>query len=75
MPFDHEGVDLIEEWRARPGARAADRPRAPVSGAASPFTPRAAATPEGMELNPRTLLAREWKGKMERVMILDQGFA
>jgi hypothetical protein len=41
----------------------------------SPFTPRATATPEGMELRPGALLVREWKGRMERVMILDQGFA
>jgi hypothetical protein len=41
----------------------------------SAFTPRVAATREGTELRPGALLVREWKGRMERVMILEDGFA
>jgi DUF2924 family protein len=44
-------------------------------GSPSPFRPRIAATREGIELRPGALLVREWKGRMERVMILDEGFA
>lgn len=32
-------------------------------------------TREGVGLKPGTLLVREWKGKLERVMVLDDGFA
>src|SRR5271157_958465 len=39
------------------------------SGPTSPFTPRVAATPKGIELRPGAVLVREWKGQMERVMI------
>jgi Protein of unknown function (DUF2924) len=41
----------------------------------SAFTPRVAATRDGTELRPGALLLREWKGRMERVMILEDGFA
>jgi hypothetical protein len=40
-----------------------------------PFEARAPATREGVELQPGALLVREWNGKLERVMILDRGFA
>jgi Protein of unknown function (DUF2924) len=40
-----------------------------------PFEARVATTRDGTELKPGALLAREWNGKLERVMILDQGFA
>jgi hypothetical protein len=41
----------------------------------SAFRPRVAATREGTELGPGALLLREWKGRTERVMILEDGFA
>src|SRR6202035_2198031 len=40
-----------------------------------PFETRIATTREGTKLNVGTLLAREWNGRIERVMILDKGFA
>ena len=40
-----------------------------------PFEARIATTREGTKLNAGTLLAREWNGRLERVMILDQGVA
>jgi hypothetical protein len=44
-------------------------------GAAVPFYRRAPQTRDGVRLNAVALLAREWQGKLERVMILDEGFA
>jgi hypothetical protein len=41
----------------------------------SALTQRVAATREGAELKPGALLLGEWKGRMERVMILEDGFA
>ena len=41
----------------------------------SPFTKRKPRTRDGIGLNPGALLVREWKGKLERVMVLDKGFA
>jgi hypothetical protein len=41
----------------------------------SPFAVRAPATREGADLRPGALLAREWRGKLERVTALEQGFA
>jgi hypothetical protein len=40
-----------------------------------PFEARIATTREGTELKAGALLAREWNGRLERVMILDQGVA
>jgi hypothetical protein len=40
-----------------------------------PFETRRPATREGTSLKPGTLLVREWKGKPERVMVLENGFA
>jgi hypothetical protein len=40
-----------------------------------PFEARIATTREGTKLQPGALLAREWNGRLERVMILDQGVA
>jgi Protein of unknown function (DUF2924) len=40
-----------------------------------PFEARVATTREGTKLQPGALLAREWNGRLERVMILDKGFA
>jgi hypothetical protein len=40
-----------------------------------PFEARIAVTREGTKLKTGALLAREWNGRLERVMILDQGVA
>jgi Protein of unknown function (DUF2924) len=39
------------------------------------FKTRGPMTRNGTALNPGALLVREWKGKLERVMVLDNGFA
>ena len=44
-------------------------------GVGAPFDRRAPQTREGVGLKAGALLVREWNGKLERVMILDQGFA
>ena len=44
-------------------------------GAAVPFDRRAPQTRDGVGLKAGAMLAREWKGKLERVMILEEGFA
>jgi hypothetical protein len=41
----------------------------------APFDRRAPQTREGGGLKAGALLVREWKGQLERVMILEQGFA
>jgi Protein of unknown function (DUF2924) len=43
--------------------------------AAPRFAPRDPSTRGGVSLKTGALLAREWDGRMERVMILDKGFA
>jgi hypothetical protein len=40
-----------------------------------PFEARIPTTPEGVNLRAGALLTREWKGKLERVMVLEKGFA
>jgi hypothetical protein len=40
-----------------------------------PFEPRIATTRDGTKLKAGALLAREWNGRLERVMILDKGVA
>ena len=45
-----------------------------VSGA-RPFETRGPITREGVGLKSGALLVREWNGRLERVMILDEGFA
>jgi Protein of unknown function (DUF2924) len=40
-----------------------------------PFEARIATTREGTKLTTGALLGREWKGRFERVMVLDKGFA
>ncbi len=42
--------------------------------AAAPFDRRAPQTREGVSLRAGALLVREWKGRLERVMILEEGF-
>jgi hypothetical protein len=41
----------------------------------SPFKTRSPRTQDGTGLNPGALLVRQWKGKLEKVMVLDKGFA
>ena len=41
----------------------------------APFDRRDAQTRDGIALRPGALLVREWRGKLERVMVLDEGFA
>jgi hypothetical protein len=41
---------------------------------ATPFDRRAPETRDGLGLKAGALLVREWKGKLERVMILEEGF-
>ena len=43
--------------------------------ASAPFERRAPQTREGVGLKAGALLVREWKGRLERVMILEEGFA
>jgi hypothetical protein len=44
-------------------------------GVGAPFDRRAPQTREGLGLKAGALLVREWNGRLERVMILDEGFA
>ena len=44
-------------------------------GARAPFDRRDPQTRDGVELKVGALLVREWWGKLERVMVLDEGFA
>jgi hypothetical protein len=44
-------------------------------GLGPPFDRRAPQTREGVDLKAGALLVREWKGRLERVMILEEGFA
>ena len=44
-------------------------------GAGAPFDCRAPQTREGVSLRVGALLVRQWNGKLERVMILEEGFA
>jgi hypothetical protein len=43
--------------------------------ASDPFDRRAPQTRDGVGLKAGALLVREWKGKLERVMVLEEGFA
>jgi hypothetical protein len=44
-------------------------------GVSAPFDRRDPQTREGVGLKAGALLVREWKGRLERVMILEEGFA
>ena len=44
-------------------------------GVGAPFDRRAPQTREGIGLKAGALLVREWKGQLERVMVLEEGFA
>ncbi len=41
----------------------------------APFVNRSPSTCEGVDLRPGAMLAREWCGKLERVTVLDDGYA
>ena len=41
----------------------------------SPFANRLPATRGGVDLRPGAMLAREWRGKLERVAVLENGYA
>jgi hypothetical protein len=41
----------------------------------APFDRRDAQTRDGIALRPGALLVREWRGKLERIMVLEEGFA
>ncbi len=41
----------------------------------SPFANRSPATRDGVGLRPGAMLAREWRGKLERVTVLEDGYA
>ena len=45
------------------------------SGQAPPFATRGPTTREGVGLKSGALLVREWNGRIERVMVLDEGYA
>src|SRR5271154_14034 len=45
------------------------------SQSTAPFDRRDAQTRDGIALRPGALLVREWRGKLERVMVLEEGFA
>jgi hypothetical protein len=52
-----------------------DVPDAAGNRATAPFDRRDAQTREGIALRPGALLVREWQGKLERIMVLEEGFA
>ena len=45
------------------------------SGQARPFATRGPTTREGVWLKSGALVAREWNGRIERVMVLEEGYA
>jgi hypothetical protein len=45
------------------------------SGQAPPFATRGPTTREGVGLKSGALVVREWNGRIERVMVLDEGYA
>ena len=45
------------------------------SGQARPFATRGPTTREGVGLKSGALVVREWNGSIERVMVLDEGYA
>jgi hypothetical protein len=49
--------------------------RSKGDGVGAPFHRRAPQSREGLGLKAGALLVREWKGQLERVMILEEGFA
>ena len=55
--------------------KAIEAARAGKGDSSRPFHTRVAATREGLDLRPGSLLVREWNGRLERVMAMEQGFA
>ncbi len=51
------------------------RPSASGHAMGEPFTSREPTTRDGAGVKPGGLLVREWKGRMQHVMVLDVGFA
>jgi hypothetical protein len=49
--------------------------RGEANGSAARFDKRAPQTRQGIDLKPGALLVREWRGEMERVTVLEDGFA
>ena len=49
--------------------------RSGKEGVGAPFERRGPQTREGLGLKTGALLVREWKGRLERIMILEEGFA
>ena len=45
------------------------------SGGPKPFQTRSAALRQGGALRPGSILMREWQGRLEQVMVLEEGFA
>ena len=52
-----------------------ERGGASDSGYARPFAIRGPRTREGVGLKSGALLVREWKGRIERIMVLEEGYA
>jgi hypothetical protein len=46
-----------------------------ASGSSKPFQIRSAALWQGGALRPGSVLMREWQGRLEQVMVLEEGFA
>ena len=71
--------NLVKGWSGRTFPVRGDSKRQ-VPGpegqdAAVPFDRRSPQTRDGVGLKAGALLVREWKGRLERVMILEEGFA
>jgi Protein of unknown function (DUF2924) len=65
---------IRRSWQGDLAASEGRRPRV-GAGDARPFAPRGPTTREGVGLKSGALLVREWSGRLERVMVLDDGYA
>ena len=63
-PLDKETLRILRQRKGE----------APAPSDGHPFKARIGTTREGAKLKAGALLAREWNGKLERVMVLDKGF-
>ena len=73
-------LDESAAYRSSPmrSAISTNRPkdfRSGKEGVSAPFERRGPQTREGLGLKAGALLVREWKGRLERIMILEEGFA
>jgi hypothetical protein len=66
--FGDVGAELLRRAQREAGGNS-------TQTLATPFMNRPPATREGVDLRPGALLAREWKGRLERVTALEGGFA